>query len=420
MNRRHDLDALRGIAMLLGIGIHGVLSFFPFPWPVQDTRQSIWLGLFFCLIHGFRMPLFFLVSGFFTAMLWRRRGLEALLWHRFRRIFVPLVIGTVTIVPLINLSRSLVGVTASKHTAESGGPSLQLAGETGDAGAKRVEFGRTETKHDAGPKRIWRLALLLMFSPVFHHLWFLWFLVWLVLGYSLFTLVVGPDFRVPLRWLIVSPLRYFLLIPITLLPQFFMGLVTPVFGPATSAGILPAPHILFYYGIFFAFGALYYDCDDEEGHVGKRWWLTLPLGLLIVFPLGVDFTFGSYGWREQLLPEDQFRLASVIFQATYAWLMTFGLMGAFRFLLSDENKTLRYVSDSSYWLYLAHLPPIIIAQAVVRTWQVPALLKFILVCVVVTAILLLCYEYCVRYTWLGSSLSGPRKRPEPEPMAAER
>ena len=35
------------------------------------------------------MPLFFLVSGFFTAMLWRKRGVSSLLKHRYARIFIP-------------------------------------------------------------------------------------------------------------------------------------------------------------------------------------------------------------------------------------------------------------------------------------------------------------------------------------------
>ena len=49
------------------------------------------------------MPVFFLMSGFFTALLWRRRGLGALLNHRLRRVALPLLIGMFTIVPLTSL-----------------------------------------------------------------------------------------------------------------------------------------------------------------------------------------------------------------------------------------------------------------------------------------------------------------------------
>ena len=104
IDRRHDLDALRAVAMLLGIALHGALAYIPLPdagWAVHDSHQHEAYGIFMAAIHGFRMPLFFLVSGFFTAMLWRKRGLPALLKHRFKRIFLPLLIGTFTIVPAV-------------------------------------------------------------------------------------------------------------------------------------------------------------------------------------------------------------------------------------------------------------------------------------------------------------------------------
>ena len=79
--RYHDLDALRAFAMLLGIALHGFLSFMPNPiWPGQDIDQPHWKvpseiiqtmeqagasvpkkysPYQFALhaIHGFRMPL---------------------------------------------------------------------------------------------------------------------------------------------------------------------------------------------------------------------------------------------------------------------------------------------------------------------------------------------------------------------------
>jgi peptidoglycan/LPS O-acetylase OafA/YrhL len=104
--RRYDLDALRGFAMLLGIGLHASLAFFPAAWWVQDRTSGL-EGLFdefLWAVHGFRMPAFFLMSGFFTALLWRRRGLGALLNHRLRRVALPLLIGLFTIIPLTTIA----------------------------------------------------------------------------------------------------------------------------------------------------------------------------------------------------------------------------------------------------------------------------------------------------------------------------
>ena len=89
IERRHDLDALRAIAMLLGIVLHAALSFSPIPWTVKDSQTSEVYSVLFAALHGFRMPLFFMLSGFFTAMLWRKRGLASLIKHRFKRIFLP-------------------------------------------------------------------------------------------------------------------------------------------------------------------------------------------------------------------------------------------------------------------------------------------------------------------------------------------
>ena len=50
--RRPDLDALRGFAMLLGIALHASLSFFAVPWPVHDTRRSDLLPLFFVITYA--------------------------------------------------------------------------------------------------------------------------------------------------------------------------------------------------------------------------------------------------------------------------------------------------------------------------------------------------------------------------------
>ena len=95
--RRTDLDALRGVAIVLGIVLHASLSFFPCAWPVQDSRQNGWLYLVFLLIHEFRMPLFFLLSGFFTMFLFRKYGLRKMLHLRATRILLPLLLSLLTI-----------------------------------------------------------------------------------------------------------------------------------------------------------------------------------------------------------------------------------------------------------------------------------------------------------------------------------
>ena len=101
--RYHDLDALRSFAMILGIAIHGVFSFNGMPiWPAQDINQNPQYGVVAEFIHGFRMQLFFLVSGFFTAMMLLKKGSFAVSMHRTKRILIPLLLSVILLVPLMN------------------------------------------------------------------------------------------------------------------------------------------------------------------------------------------------------------------------------------------------------------------------------------------------------------------------------
>jgi peptidoglycan/LPS O-acetylase OafA/YrhL len=235
-------------------------------------------------------------------------------------------------------------------------------------------------------------------SNVFDHLWFLWYLCWMVGIFAIAAIVTSRrgcslTERIP----VLSVGRFVWLIPLTFVPQWFMGLAGPVFGPDTSTGLIVPPHLLFYYLVFFGFDALYFDGADSQGRLGRWWWLALPAGLFVAFPVGL---FGIGG-----------RVLSVTLQVTYAWTMIVGLMGLFRVLLRKENRAIRYMSDASYWLYLAHLPLIIYAQAIVRTWPWSPWWKFLMISVVSSTILLATYQLCVRYTWIGLLLNGRRQRP---------
>lgn len=546
--RRHDLDALRATAMLLGIALHASLAYVPgIPWPVQDAHPAPWLGLLFLAIHGFRMPLFFLLSGFFTAMLWQRRGAAAMLAQRYRRVFVPLVLASVTLLPLFTrlslqsveaqaaatrpeeprLVRAIrahdadavaaalaAGADPSAPDPEFRMPPIWFAAIEGDAAAARLLIaagadpgavgpdGRTplhaaaftgradvvevllgagaeplprspagdtpldSTNVDAattafiaealrvrlddpdalGQGRALARTLLaeragvappvpsaprgagtldslrdayrawlldprwtvplpprgerqsLVLSDAFGYLWFLWFLVWYALAFAAVA-AIGRRLRLPLppRRLVASPLALVWLVPLTLLPQVFMGLFTPAFGPDTSTSLLPQPHLLAYYGLFFAHGALLFLCGDDDGRVGRRWGLALAAAILLCFPAGLA-TMGS-------------PLATALPQVLYAWLMCFAAIGLFRRLVPGESGTWRYLSDSAYWLYLVHMPLLIVLQRAIAPWDLPGTVKFLLACGAATVILLASYQLVVRHTPLGTLLNGPRGQP---------
>src|SRR5262249_25552570 len=73
------IDALRGGAMLLGIVLHAAISYMPsrmpgLAWGVYEQETNWVFDVVFWWIHGFRLPLFFLIAGFFTGQAYESRG----------------------------------------------------------------------------------------------------------------------------------------------------------------------------------------------------------------------------------------------------------------------------------------------------------------------------------------------------------
>ena len=103
------------------------------------------------------------------------------------------------------------------------------------------------------------------------------------------------------------------------------------------------------------------------------------------------------------------RGAALLFTSIFTWLMVFGLMGLFLRLFRRERPAIRYVSDSAYWLYLAHVPLLFPIQAMLLSLDISAFIKMPLVCLLTAGLLLLSYRFMVRYTWLGRMLNGKRE-----------
>jgi surface polysaccharide O-acyltransferase-like enzyme len=95
--RYHALDGLRAGMMLLGLVLHSAVSYIiePLPidvWPYKDTQTHVSLDMLTFFIHLYRMPVFFVVAGFFAALLWQRDGVRGFLANRALRVGVPLMV----------------------------------------------------------------------------------------------------------------------------------------------------------------------------------------------------------------------------------------------------------------------------------------------------------------------------------------
>ena len=101
------------------------------------------------------------------------------------------------------------------------------------------------------------------------------------------------------------------------------------------------------------------------------------------------------------------------FAATYALGMVFlslGFTGTSLRWLSRPVSAIRYLSDAAYWLYIAHLPLVAALQVACSHWALHWSLKWAMILAVALTLLLLSYQYLVRYSFIGRVLNGPRQR----------
>jgi peptidoglycan/LPS O-acetylase OafA/YrhL len=102
--RLHALDGLRAVMLLLGLVLHTFVSYQVVSagaaWPYKDALTTPVADYVVAYIHVFRMPIFFVLAGFFAAMLDLKRGALGMLDNRARRILIPGALALLVLFPL--------------------------------------------------------------------------------------------------------------------------------------------------------------------------------------------------------------------------------------------------------------------------------------------------------------------------------
>ncbi|MDL4618087.1 glucans biosynthesis protein MdoC [Citrobacter amalonaticus] len=102
--REYFLDSIRAWLMLLGIPFHISLIYSGHTWHVNSAEPSWWLTLFNDFIHSFRMQVFFVISGYFSYMLFLRYPLKRWWKVRVERVGIPML----TAIPLLTLPQFIM------------------------------------------------------------------------------------------------------------------------------------------------------------------------------------------------------------------------------------------------------------------------------------------------------------------------
>ena len=88
-DRFHSLDFLRAFALLMGVLLHILMLFLE---PFDGSEPRLGASIIFIWIHTWRMPLFMLLAGFFTALSLSKRNTGNYSFNRLIRLGVPLLL----------------------------------------------------------------------------------------------------------------------------------------------------------------------------------------------------------------------------------------------------------------------------------------------------------------------------------------
>jgi peptidoglycan/LPS O-acetylase OafA/YrhL len=91
------------------------------------------------------------------------------------------------------------------------------------------------------------------------------------------------------------------------------------------------------------------------------------------------------------------------------WSLVFLTIGVFLRFCVSPNAVVRFIADSSYWMYLIHLPVVVWLQVAVAELPFHWSLKLAFISLTTIAVSLLTYDLFVRSTFIGRILNG-RKR----------
>jgi peptidoglycan/LPS O-acetylase OafA/YrhL len=403
--RFHGLDALRGFALVLGVFLHATLSFIPefryTGWPIIDTSSSTSLGLVFFVIHLFRMPVFFLLAGFFGRMQFGRLESKRFIKDRTKRILLPLLFGTFVIAPINVVLIAVVVMPSLKEPIVNLLPNRDIV------------------------------------SVPLAHLWFLWILYWFYLlflaGRAVYNAMlrdkassVSDAVERVVSWICARKLEAVVLsFPVALALVTFDQWHLWEGVPSPNTDLVPQLPSAVSYSVAFAFG-WFLQKNTSVMFVWRKWWGGyLVAAVLVTAAIAVlgdvvpsDSVVMVNGAPEFTALTGTTKLLCALGYGLASWLWIIGLVGLALRFWSGYSAWRRYLADSSYWLYIIHLPLVMALQEVVADWPMHWSLKYVLILAVTLPLLLLSYRYLVRPTWVGAMLNGKRQPRSLPPVRA--
>jgi peptidoglycan/LPS O-acetylase OafA/YrhL len=335
MTRDPGLDGARVLAMALVIVTHAAIAYMvtPVGWALQDRSQFLGVDLWVWIIRAFVMPTFFWLSGYFARVTLEMHGVRGYVRQRLTRVAVPLVIA-------------LVPVSLAVDALWDWGRAVELRGVVADNVPKLTA---SELPVQLG------------------HLWFLYYLVWFSAAALVARLV---RVRVPAAAAIA-------IAAIGIPAGVLVGM--RVVHTDTPLGFVPDPAILVHMGAYFAWGWLAHARPGELARYAR--WLGGALAIAAL-ALGIVLVTLYRGLTEVAAPPVYASAASGVFSAA----MIVIVLGACMRFVTRTTPAMRAAADASYWVYIVHLPVVVLLQIVAAPLPLPWFAKLPAIAAIAAAV----------------------------------
>ncbi|MDQ9127358.1 glucans biosynthesis protein MdoC [Serratia fonticola] len=366
--REFFLDSIRAYLMLLGIPFHLSLIYSSHSWAVNSATPSFSLTVLNDFIHAFRMQVFFIISGYFSYMLYERYDSHRWLKVRLERVAIPLLSS----IPLITL------------------PQFFLLKNYTDKLTGWDDF----TPYQKINVAVWELV---------SHLWFLLTLCLLTCAcFYLFKKIKA--IKTPMAPQPINKMTNLSNISLWFLLYAFIYCVFH------RIILITAPHLLsnglfnfvvmetLFYLPFFIVGAYAFKYPWLKAVFLKPSWPTV-LGSLLLFV--------AYMLNQKLLAHSSFGFElEIMIKAVLGVLMANVVFAFGHALLDFHSPRITYLVNASLFIYLVHHPLTLIYGAFMTPLIDNNLLGFLLGLVFVFACAFLLYELHKRIPLLRFLFSG--------------
>ena len=310
-DRLHSLDFLRAFALLMGVLLHVLMLFLE---PFDGSEPRLGGSIIFIWIHTWRMPLFMLLAGFFTALSIQKRDAGNYALNRLIRLGVPILILW-AVIPEIDEGTSDI---------------FKL------------------------PELISWLLYDVPFTLRLDHLWFLYYLL-IFYGALLLLRRITPkvfkfitDYELSFSRILVLWLSILILLsPLNKPTGGIFGDIPTTFGEVKLGSML-------FMASFFLIGLqIQKSARFLEQLQQKRFWLPILIIVSLV-PIGL------LGWGG--MKDEPFVFSSLLemwiangLSGSAALLLVLSIMGFAMYQISSSGPTLNWLIKLSYPIYVFHL-----------------------------------------------------------------